>query len=270
MQLILDMGNSTIVAALMKDGNVVHSTRIPSNRHKQQDFFEQELAHHLVSHLQPGDSIDVCALSSVVPELNDRLCAAATAVTHKPVYIITTELIASSLHIDVDAPAEVGKDRLCDCIGALSLGDNDSEWLIVIDMGTATTVNVVKTSNHAHATFIGGMIIPGVRTSLMALSTKASQLHEVRIETPPSIIGKNTIHCMQSGIVYGYATMIDGIIDRIREELEGTNDHAGTLISVFATGGMAQKIIPQCRHKIHYDEHLLLKGIVSLCSKLKS
>lgn len=253
MQLILDMGNSTIVAALMTNGEITHSARIPSSRQKPQEFFEEELS-KLMAHADGAD-VERCALSSVVPELNERLCAAAEAVTNAPVTVITTEMIQQMLTLDVDEPSAVGKDRLCDCIGALSLDViNGTEWAVVIDMGTATTVNVISCSSTG-CTFHGGMIIPGVRTSLLSLSNKASQLNEVRIEAPEHIIGRNTTQCMQSGIVYGHAAMIDGIIERIAEEFNTTN------LSIVATGGMAKKIIPHCRHEIHYDEHLLLKGL---------
>lgn len=269
MQLILDMGNSTIVAALMQNGKVMHSTRIPSDRNKPQEFFEKEFAHHLLCHMQPGERIERCALSSVVPELNERICAAATAVTHQPVTIVTTELIEQLLHIDVDEPRAVGKDRLCDCIGALAVKSGLSGTYIVIDMGTATTVNVVMAKADAAATFLGGMIIPGVRTSLISLSNKASQLSEVRIQAPPTIIGRNTTHCMQSGIVFGYAAMIDGVIERILAELRNLGiaelrSCGDTELCIIATGGMAQKIVPHCQHQIQCDEHLLLKGISAI------
>lgn len=260
MQLILDMGNSTIVAALMKNGEVVHSLRIPSDREKSQDFFEKALA-PLHKHTKRCN-VELCALSSVVPELNDRLLAAAQATFHIPEDgmkgLITDEMISHTIDIDVDNPAAVGKDRICDCVGAMTMCD--TKECIVIDMGTATTVNIISLpSGTPKWKFRGGMIIPGVRTSLNALSKKASMLPDVRIEAPPTIIGRNTVHAMQSGIVYGHAAMIDGIIERIRETID-ENDNVG----IYATGGMAPKIIPHCRHTIHYNEHLLLKGLSAI------
>lgn len=283
MQLILDMGNSTIVAALMKNGEIIHSLRIPSDREKQQEYFGKALS-PLLSHVG-NDNITLCALSSVVPELNETLLSAAQATFGIPQEgmkgVVTHDMIARSIAIDVDTPSAVGKDRLCDCIGALvAYVPSDAPHAIVIDMGTATTVNIVvrkddikendsseTTTRLPRTSFIGGMIIPGVRTSLNALSQKASLLPVVRIDAPASIIGRNTVNAMQSGIIYGHAAMIDGIIDRMHDELDDlgiakTSNRQEQFI--IATGGMAQKIIPHCRHKILYDEHLLLKGLYAI------
>lgn len=268
MQLILDMGNSTIVAALMKNGEVIHSIRIPSDREKPQDFFEKALSplHKFTKRC----GVTMCVLSSVVPELNDTLLAAAQTTFRIPKEgmkgLITDEMISHAITMDVDNPSAVGKDRICDCVGALAYHiTSNTRWAIVIDMGTATTVNVIipKTQEEGNimGTFLGGQIIPGVRTSLNALSKKASLLPEVRIEAPSAIIGKSTVQAMQSGIVYGHAAMIDGIIDRMKEEMKnfGVED-----LKIVATGGMAIKIVPHCRHEIEYDEHLLLKGLSAI------
>lgn len=252
MQLILDMGNSTIVAALVQNGKVLTTKRIPTDRTKKEQHYEKKLHDFVAEHIQDDDAPLTSALSSVVPELNDIVASAAEAVTGNKTIIIDNEMVQRAIVIDVDDPTAVGKDRIADVVGALTLFPTP---LIVIDMGTATTVNIVDANRH----FIGGMIIPGVRTSLLALSAKASQLPEVRIKTPPSIIGKNTIHCMQSGIIYGFASMIDGIIDRLSETLPG--------YTVVATGGMASHIIPHCQHKIHYNQHLLIKGIDKIVNK---
>lgn len=295
MQLILDMGNSTIVAALMRDGEIIHSLRIPSDREKPQDFFEKALS-PLLPHVG-NDNVILCALSSVVPELNDTVLAAAQASLDIPQEgmkgVVTHSMISRVISIDVDNPSAVGKDRLCDCVGALSAYiPSEARYGIVIDMGTATTVNIAVrcktgpetryvplrteagTNHHMSSdedlrpSFLGGMIIPGVRTSLNALSQKASLLPDVRIEAPDAgIIGKNTVHAMQSGIIFGHAAMIDGIIDRMQEELRSlgiTKDSNEPEPYVIATGGMARKIIPHCRHKIHCDEHLLLKGLYAI------
>lgn len=276
-QLIIDIGNSTIVAALMTtDGDVISSTRIHTEKEGTQAYYEQALR-PLIDSDGCEAEISVAALSSVVPEINTCVTAAITAITGIPVTIITDKMISRLMALDVDTPTAVGKDRICDCIGALAMGDAihttgdaSHSWnFIVIDMGTATTINIVTTTPRydkrhpqniatpERATFHGGLILPGVRTSLMALSEKASLLPEIRIEAPPCIIGRNTVHSMQSGIIFGYAATIDGIIERISEEMHlNVSDY-----TIIGTGGMARKIIPHCHHTIHYDEHLLLRGI---------
>lgn len=247
MQLILDMGNSTIVATIMTaTGEVVDHTRIHTEKQESQAFYETALCPFLTA---KDYSISKAALSSVVPELNATVSQAVTALIGIPVAIISSEMIQRIINIDVDAPASVGYDRLCDCIGALTIYPAP---LIVIDMGTATTINVI---DH-RGSFIGGMIIPGVKTSHRALAQRASQLPEVPIEAPGTIIGRNTIHCLQSGIVYGYAAMIDGIISRISAEAPQPSP-----FHIVATGGMAPIITPHCSHAIHHDKFLLERGI---------
>ena len=123
-------------------------------------------------------------------------------------------------------------------------------------MGTATTISVID-KNKCH---IGGMIIPGVMTSLNALSNKASQLPSISLTDPKAIIGKNTIDCMKSGVVYGASAMIDGLIDRIKKDI-------GDDIRVITTGGLSKFIIPHCKNKMVYEENLLLKGLYYIYKK---
>ena len=128
--------------------------------------------------------------------------------------------------------------------------------MIIFDMGTATTVCVVDGKKN----YIGGMILPGVRTSLDALTARAAQLSGIDLEAPKRVIGKNTIECMKSGIVYSNAALIDGVILRMEEEL-------GEKATVIATGGLARFITPLCRHEIIFDDALLLKGLLILYRK---
>jgi len=132
--------------------------------------------------------------------------------------------------------------------------------LIIIDMGTASTISIIDNDRN----LIGGLIIPGVRTSLDALASRASQLNGISIGNPKDIVGKNTKDCMNNGIIYGNAAMIDGLIDRIEERL-------GEKTTVIATGGLSKLITPYCNHEIISDGNLLLKGmnILYKMNKLK-
>lgn len=251
--LTLDVGNSTIVASLMnRAADVVASVRIHTEKEEGEDYYVDAFSRFLNGDGR-GIRISSVVLSSVVPELNDCIASAVRIVTGVPVHIVDDESIRSVICLDVDKPEAVGKDRVCDAIGAMTLF---SPPFIVIDMGTATTVNVVDASG----CFIGGMIIPGVRTSHEALSHKASQLPDVPIKAPAGIIGKNTVHCMQSGIVYGYASMIDGIIDRIAHEMNIQD----CSLPVVATGGMAHIIVPHCLHHVVVDRYLQQKGMCKI------
>ena len=127
---------------------------------------------------------------------------------------------------------------------------------IVIDMGTATTMSVLDQKG----CFIGGVILPGLRTSLDALVSNAAQLSQTSLAAPKKVIGKNTLDCLRGGMIYGNAASIDGMIERMEEEL-------GCKCTIVATGGLAQAVIPHCRHNIIIDEDLLLKGLQIIYEK---
>ena len=127
---------------------------------------------------------------------------------------------------------------------------------IVIDMGTATTMSVLDQKG----CFIGGVILPGLRTSLDALVSNAAQLSQTSLAAPKKVIGKNTLDCLRGGMIYGNAASIDGMIERMEEEL-------GCKCTIVATGGLAKAVIPHCRHDIIIDENLLLKGLQIIYEK---
>ena len=153
----------------------------------------------------------------------------------------------TGLNILMDNPSQVGSDLIVDAVAGLHYYGAP---IIMIDMGTATTVSVVDQNKN----YIGGMILPGVRVSLDSLVNRTSQLPRISLEAPKKIIGKNTIDCMKSGIIIGQASCLDGIIEHIWEEL-------GYETNVVATGGLAGCIIPYCKKKIVYDNELTLKGL---------
>ena len=132
--------------------------------------------------------------------------------------------------------------------------------IIMIDMGTATTISYIS----AKHTYEGGLMFPGVRLSLDALSDHTAQLPDVALQHPKQLIGKNTEDCMRSGIVYGTAGMLDGIIDRIRDML-GEDEHP----SIIATGSNAPVIVRYCRNHIVYDKYLLMEGLWNIYQRNK-
>ncbi len=154
--------------------------------------------------------------------------------------------LKTGLNIMLDNPSEMGADRVADAVAAMTFYPVP---LVIVDMGTATTVSVVDEKKR----FMGGMILPGVRVSLDALTARASQLSGISIEEPKRLIGRNTVDCMKSGILYGNAAAVDGIVDRIEEYL-------GQDVTVIATGGMSKKIIPHCKREMIWDADLLLEG----------
>ena len=156
----------------------------------------------------------------------------------------------TGLNIKVENPAQTGADLVVGCVAALR---EHSAPIIVIDMGTATTMSVLD----QNGAFIGGCIAPGVKLSLDALTQGTALLPGLQIDQPRKAIGRNTVDCMRSGIMYGTASMLDGMIDRMEAEL-------GYETTVIATGGMARFVTPLCRRSILYDKNLILKGLACL------
>ena len=206
-----------------------------------------------IYHIKRTD-IEGCIISSVVPQITNVAKLAAEKILKKEALVLGPG-VKTGLNILLDNPGEMGADRVADAVAALTYYPVP---LVIVDMGTATTVSVVDEKKR----YLGGMILPGVRVSLDALTSRASQLSGISIEEPKRLIGKNTVDCMKSGILYGNAAAVDGIIDRIEEEL-------GQKVTAIATGGMSKKIIPHCRREIIQDEDLLLKGLLVIYEKNK-
>lgn len=189
-----------------------------------------------------------------MPQVTNIARLAAEKILKKEVMVLGPG-VKTGLNIMMDNPGQLGADLVADAVAGLA------EYpvpFIVIDMGTATTVSVVNEKKQ----YIGGMILPGVRISLDALTSRASQLSGISLEAPKRIIGKNTIDCMKSGLLYSNAAALDGIVERIEEEL-------GQKTTVIATGGLAKKVIPHCKREIILDEDLLLKGLLVIYEKNK-
>ena len=202
-----------------------------------------------------GSDIEGCIISSVVPQITNTAKLAAEKILKKEVMVLGPG-VKTGLNILMDHPAQLGADLVADAVAGLN------EYpvpFIVIDMGTATTVSVVNSKKQ----YIGGMILPGVRVSLDALTAHASQLSGISIDAPKHVIGKNTVECMKSGVLYSSAAALDGIIDRVEEEL-------GEKATVIATGGLAKKIVSHCKKDIILDEDLLLKGLLVIYEKNKA
>lgn len=158
--------------------------------------------------------------------------------------------IDTGLTFAIDAPERLGQDRIADAAAAAA---GYPLPCMTVDLGTATTYNVID----AQRRFLGGFIVPGVLTSLRAISARTAQLPPIAPEAPARLIGKNTEECLNSGAVYGTAAMLEGLADRVEAEL-------GAPLTVVATGGLARGIIPCCRRDILFDGDLLFKGLAVL------
>ncbi len=254
MILAIDIGNTNIVVGCIDKEKIYFIERLSTVRTKTELEYAIDLKTVLdIYHIKRTD-IEGCIISSVVPQITNVAKLAAEKILKKEVLVLGPG-VKTGLNIMLDNPGEMGADRVADAVAALTYYPVP---LVIVDMGTATTVSVVDEKKR----YLGGVILPGVRVSLDALISRASQLSGISIEEPKKLIGKNTVDCMKSGILYGNAAAVDGIIDRIEEEL-------GKKVTAIATGGMSGKIIPHCKRKIIQDEDLLLKGLLVIYEKNK-
>ena len=246
MILAIDIGNTNIVVGCIDDEKTYFIERLSTVRTKTELEYAVDLKTVLdIYHIKKTD-IEGCIISSVVPQITDIARLAAEKILKKEVMVLGPG-VKTGLNIMMDNPGQLGADMVADAVAGLA---SYPVPFIVIDMGTATTVSVVNDKKQ----YIGGMILPGVGVSLDALTSRASQLSGISIDAPKHIIGKNTIECMKSGVLYSNAAALDGIVERIEEEL-------GQRTTVIATGGLAKKIVSHCKREIILDEDLLLKGL---------
>ena len=254
MLLAIDIGNTNIVIGCIEDGQIRFKARIATDRTRTSDQYGVEILNMLEAFGVKRDQIDDCIISSVVPPVFNSVRTGVWKVTGKQPMVVGPGL-KTGLNIHVDVPSQVGSDRIVIAVAALA---KYKAPLILMDMGTATTIEVVEPEN----VYMGGVIFPGVMVSLDALTSRAAQLPGISLDKPKNVIGKNTVDCMRSGMMYGTAGMIDGIVERIEEEL----GHQCTLV---ATGGMAQFITPLCKREIILEKDLLLDGLSIIYEKNK-
>ncbi len=252
MILAIDIGNSNIVIGGFEDHEIKFTARVATDVGRTEEQYAVEIFQILNLYGYQTKQIDGSIISSVVPPLTTVMKTALHTILGKRPLVVGPGL-KTGLNIKLDNPASLGADRVADSVAAIS------EYplpLMVIDMGTATTMSVINEKEE----FIGGTIMPGLQLSLAALSSKASLLPHIDLIPPKNVIGRNTIDAMDSGMIYGAASMIDGMIERFQEEL-------GTQLTVIATGGLSKKVIPYCKHKVIHDGDLLLKGLRTLYYK---
>ena len=252
MLLAVDIGNTNIVLGGFIDDELKFVARIATNQHKTEDEYATKIKGILSLHEVNMKEIKGAIISSVVPPLNSVM-KRAIRIVYGVEAVMVGPGIRTGINIVCDNPATVGADLICACVAAHFVYSSPS---LVIDMGTATKMMVVDKSG----AFIGVSIIPGVNIALKALASGTAQLPQISLEAPPSVLGKNTIDCMRSGVVFGNASMIDGMIDRFNDEL-------GEELRIVATGGLASTIIPHCKHAITIDDNLVLKGLKILYEK---
>ena len=252
MILTIDIGNTNIMLGGFENDELSFVARISTDASQTEDEYASKILNTLAIHNVDKAEIKGAIISSVVPPLNTVMKKAV-----KFIYgvepIMVGPGIKTGINIHCDNPASVGSDLICACVAAHHIYGSPS---LIVDMGTATKMMVVNSKG----AFIGVSIIPGVLMGLKALAEGTAQLPQVSLEAPSSIVAKNTVDCMKSGVVFGNAAMVDGMIDRINEEL-------GEKLPVYATGGLSSIIVAHCKHEIMLDEYLVLKGLNILFKK---
>ncbi len=252
MILAVDVGNTNIVIGCCNDSRIIFTERLSTKADATVLEYAISFKNVLELYGIASADIDGAIISSVVPSVTSTVKNAILKITDAKVKIIGPGL-KTGVNITIDNPAQLGSDLVVDAAAGIA------EYplpLVIFDMGTATTVSVIDENRN----YLGGMIIPGIGVSLNALTSQASQLPKIGLDPPKNIIGKNTVDCMKSGILYSSAAGLDGILDRIEAEL-------GKKVTAVATGGLAGSIVPYCTRKIILDDELLLKGLIVIYNK---
>ncbi len=249
MILAIDIGNSNIVIGGVQENNIVFEARLRTESTKTSDQYCVDLKILLdVYQVAIGD-IEGIIIASVVPQVLNSMQTAVKKLTGLQSLVVGPGL-KTGLNIRIENPSQTGADLVVGCVAALR---EHKPPMIVIDMGTATTMVVLDETG----ALIGGSISPGIKISMDALTERTALLPGLQLDQPKKVIGRNTIDCMRSGIMMGSAAMLDGMIQRMEEEL-------GQKTTVVATGGISKFVLPLCKKEIIYDKDLLIKGLVAL------
>lgn len=253
MLLAIDVGNTNIVLGCMEGESIRFTARLATSRERTEDEYALLLGNILTLRGVGAASVKGAIISSVVPELKPVL-RRAVALLCGITPLVVGAGVKSGLDIKIDNPAQLGSDLVVGAVGAIARYEKP---LLVVDFGTATTLSVID----GRGRYRGGMIIPGLRLAVEALSSGTAQLPHVDLSAPERVIGTNTIDCMKSGAIYGSAAMLDGVIQRVEEEL------GEELRTVVGTGGLVGKVAPYCRREIVVDDALMLWGLKIIYEK---
>ena len=252
MILAVDIGNTNVVLGAIEGERILFLERMSTDRGAtDMEYLVGIRAVLKYRDIDPA-SLEGAIICSVVPIVTMNVRPAVEQLIGKKVIVVGPG-IKTGLKINIDNPGALGADRVADAVAAVN---NYPVPLITIDMGTATTVGVVDETK----TFVGGMIVPGVMVSLNALAGGTAQLPHISLDPPKHAIGRNTVECMQNGIIYHNAAGVDGMIERIEAQL-------GKKCTVVITGGLSTVIAPHCKHEMIHDPELLLKGLMILYRK---
>jgi type III pantothenate kinase len=246
MLLAIDVGNTNIVYGLFDADRLVHQFRVESARGRTADEYAVQLRALLDMQGITLSSVDAAIVACVVPSLTDPMLRLVERLFSREAVVVGPG-IRTGMAILIENPREVGADRIADAVAGF---ERARGGVIVVDFGTSTNFDVVTPKGE----YLGGVLAPGLQISADALFARAAKLPRVEIAKPPKVVGKNTVHAMQSGIVYGYVGLVDGLVERLLAEL-------GFPAAVIATGGLAPLIAPLSKSIVEVDDHLTLTGL---------
>ena len=249
MILTIDIGNSNIVIGGVEGEEILFEARLRTEATKTSDQYCVDLKILMDVYGVDVNRVEGAIIASVVPQVLNSMQTAVKKLTGHNSLVVGPGL-KTGLNILLENPSQTGADLVVGCVAALR---EHKPPMIIVDMGTATTM-VVLDKNGA---LVGGCICPGVKISMDALTDRTALLPGLQLDQPKKAIGRNTIDCMRSGIMMGTAAMLDGMVDRMEEEL-------GYPVTVIATGGIGKFITPLCKRPMLYDKDLLVKGLAAL------
>lgn len=252
MLLVVDIGNTNITLGVFDNDERKMIARMATLVNKTADQYAIELIQILNIYDVSKEDIDGCIVSSVVPVVTNAIKKALSLIKVKKTLFVGPG-VKTGLDIKIDNPAQLGADLVVGAVAAIKLYKMPC---IILDLGTATTLSVLD----KNGAFLGGPICAGVGISLEALTSKTSQLPQISVETPKSVIGKNSVDSMKAGLVLGSACMIDGLIERVESEI-------GEVATVVATGGLAPEVVKNCKKDIIINDNLLLDGLKAIYEK---
>jgi len=252
MILAIDIGNTNIVIGCFQDTKILFRERVSTNHTATDLEYAVTVRAALEMHRMNSEDITGAIVSSVVPAVTNTFKRAIEKYCRvKP--LVVGPGIRTGLSIRIDNPAQLGSDLVVDAVAGCQ---EYPAPMIIVDMGTATTFSVIDRSHN----YLGGLITTGMAVATDALINRTSQLPRISFDVPKRIVGTNTVDCIKSGILYSNAAAIDGIVERIEEEL-------GERCTVIATGGIAALVTPLCKRQIILDDDLLLKGLMLIYYK---
>ena len=252
MILCTDVGNTNIKFGLYKDDKQIGKLRFSTDSKKTDDELAVELFTIFKIHNVDIKKIEGSIISSVVPAVTDSLVKAIKMLTGKDSVVLGPG-VKSGLDLRIDNPSTLGSDIVAMCVAVKELYSCPA---IIIGLGTATTIVYLNEKK----CYCGGAISPGIGISLDALTNHGALLPSIELKPPKKVISTNTEDCIRSGMIFGTASMLDGMIDRYNEE-------AGVSTTVIATGGLASTVIGNCNHDIIVNDDLVLEGLRFIFSR---